>query len=223
MPKHLTREMERLERGILTLGTMVEDAINKATIALVSRRPQLANEVIDGDSLIDAREVELEEDCLKVLALHQPVAVDLRFIVATIKVNSVLERMGDLAQNIAECAVKLAEQEPLDAPIDMLAMVDQVRTMVRRSLQALVEMDTELALEVCRSDDEVDDARDHIDSVLAEIMQARPDTVERGILTMSAARHLERIADQATNIGEDVVFMVEGDIIRHGRLSEINM
>lgn len=220
MSKHLTREMDRLERKILTLGTMVEESINKAIISLVSRRPQLAEEVINGDELIDQREVELEEDCLKVLALHQPVAVDLRFIVATIKVNGVLERMGDLAQNIAQCAVDLAGLAPLDAPIDMLAMVDKVRSMVRRSLKALVEMDTALALEVCRSDDVVDEFRDEIDAVLTEIMQSRPETVERGVLTMSAVRHLERIADQATNIAEDVVFMVEGDIIRHNRRNE---
>ena len=217
MSKHLSREMDRLERGILTLGTMVEEAINKATIAIVNRRPQLATEVIEGDELIDQREVELEEDCLKVLALHQPVAVDLRYIIATIKVNSSLERMGDLAQNLAQCALDLSHMEPLDAPIDMQSMIELVLSMVKRSLNSLVEIDAELARGVLRSDDEVDNARDEIDKVLSEMMQAEPHTVARAMLTSSAVKNLERIADQATNIAEDIVFMVEGDIIRHGR------
>jgi len=219
MSKHLAREMERIERSTLTLGTMVEEAIDKATVALVNRRPQLAKDVIIGDELIDEREVELEEECLKVLALYQPVAVDLRYIIATIKVNASLERMGDLAQNLAQCARDLSRLEPLDAPIDLLSVVDLVRSMVKRSLESLVSMDTQLAKDVITSDDEVDDSQDEIEGILSQMMQAEPHTIERAMHLISAVKHLERIADQATNIAEDVVFMVEGDIIRHGRFN----
>jgi phosphate transport system protein len=215
MSKHLERDLKRVEKGILSLGSLVEEAVNRAILALVSRRTDLAQEVIDGDAAIDEREVEFEEDCLKALALHQPVAQDLRFLVAALKVNRMLERMGDLAVNIAKCAIRLAKEAPVEAPLDFPHMVATVRNMVRQSLDSLVQGDPQLAYEVLAQDDDVDSALRQIHNVLKELMKAHPDTIEGAVNTLIASRHLERIADYATNIAEDVVFMVEGEIIRH--------
>ncbi|HVS10218.1 MAG TPA: phosphate signaling complex protein PhoU [Planctomycetota bacterium] len=215
MTKHLLHDLDRLKKSLLTMGAMVEEATHRAIASLVERRPELAEQVLEGDDAIDNRELEIEEDCLKILALHSPVAGDLRFIVAVMKVTNDLERMGDLAQNIAERAQYLTTHEPLDAPIDFARMLEKVRAMVTRSLDSLVEQDTALARRVLAQDDEVDDLQKHMFSVLQDLMQRRPDTVERAVQTLSVARHLERIADHATNIAEDVVFMVEGEILRH--------
>jgi len=215
MSKHLQRDLEHLKKLILTLGSMVEEASNQAIAALVDRRPELAEQVMAGDDEIDRREVELEEECLKILALHQPVAADLRYIVAVMKVNNDLERMGDLAVNIAERAMFLSTHEPLELVLDFTNMVDKTRGMVRQALDALVHKNTDLARLVCRKDDEVDELNRRMFDVLQELIVQDPATIERAIHTLSVARHLERIADLATNIAEDVVFMVEGEVIRH--------
>ncbi len=213
--KHLRRDLERLEREILRVGALVEEAIRKATIALVDRRPELAEAVIAGDAQIDAMEVEVEEECLKILALHQPVATDLRFLVAVLKVNNDLERMGDLAVNVAERARYLATHEPLEVPLDFPCMVERVRDMVADSLGALVRQDAPAARAVCERDDAVDAINRHMFSVLQDLMERDPPSIQRAVHALSASRHLERIADLATNIAEDVVFMVDGDVIRH--------
>jgi phosphate transport system protein len=217
MSKHLERDLRDIEKGILTLGAMVEESIDKAITSLTSRRKELAQEVLAGDEQIDIKEVEFEEECLKVLALHQPVATDLRFLVAAMKVNHILERMGDLACNIAKCTIDLIEDKPLKVPEQLPTMVATVRKMVRESLDGLIEKDTDLSLNVCKQDDLVDDALKEIVKVLKLQMRNDPDSIERSIQVFLAARHLERIADMATNIAEDVVFMVKGEIIRHGR------
>src|SRR3990170_6845539 len=142
MAKHLQRDLEHLKKEILTMGSMVEEATNRAILALVDRRPELAEAVINGDDRIDYKENEIEEYCLKTLALHQPVAADLRFIIVVLKVNNDLERMGDLAVNIAERAAYLSTHEQLNVSLDFLRMVEGVRTMVRKSLDALIGMDT---------------------------------------------------------------------------------
>jgi len=213
--KHLQRDLDRLKREILLMGSMVEEATNKALSAFLYRRPELAESVMEGDDRIDQKELDVEEECLKLLALHQPVAADLRFIIAVMKVNNDLERMGDEAYNIAERASYLSAHDPIGVPGDFPAMVDRVRTMVRDSLDALVNRDTNLARKVCRDDDLVDSTHREMYMALQERMRENAETVERAVRTLSVSRHLERIADLATNIAEDVVFMVDGEVIRH--------
>jgi phosphate transport system protein len=217
MPKHLERDLERLKREILEVGSLVEGSIDKAIRALIERRAEIARDVIEGDSVIDAKEVEVEEHCLKILALHQPVAVDLRFIVAVMKVNNDLERMGDLAANIADRAVCLATHDAIRLPTGFSMMAETVRTMVRQSLDALVNMDVGLAHGVLRRDDEVDGANREMFETLQQLMHDDPSTIERAVQALSSSRNLERIADLATNIAEDVIFMITGEVIRHGR------
>lgn len=213
--KHLQRDLDALKKEVLTMGSLVEEATNKAIASLIQRAPELADEVMAGDDAIDAKELEVEESCLKALALHQPVAGDLRFIVAVMKVNNDLERMGDLAQNIAERALFLTTHEPIPVDLDFDRMVERVRQMVAMSLDALVNQDAATAREVCSLDDQVDEYNRHMFVVLQALMLENPATIERAVHTLSVARHLERIADLATNIAEDIVFMVEGDVIRH--------
>lgn len=215
MAKHLWRDLENLKKELFVIATLVEEAMNKAITALVERRSALAEEVLEGDDHIDTKEVQVEEECLKILALHQPVAVDLRFIIATMKVTNDLERMGDLSVNIAARAAHLANHSPLNVTLDFPRMADRVRTMVRRSLDALVELDADTAREVIAMDDEVDDANRKMFTSLQKLMHEEPATIERAVHTLSASRHLERIADLATNIAEDIVYMVEGELIRH--------
>ena len=167
------------------------------------------------DDRINHREVLIEEECLKMLALHQPVAADLRFIVAVLKVNNDLERMGDLAVNIAERAAYLATQEPLQVSLDFPKMAEGVRDMVRESLDALSNMNPRLARHVLTMDDEIDEANRGMFDILQELMHRDPSTIERAVHLLSASRHLERIADLATNIAQDVVYMSEGRLIRH--------
>lgn len=220
MSLHLSRAMEDLDKQILALGSIVEEQINKAILALTSRRPELAREVIGGDDEIDVREVQIEEHCLQILALHQPVAADLRFIIALMKVNNDLERMGDLAVNIADRAIYLAKSDPLDADLDFTAMVSMVKRMVRQSLDALVNLDPKLARDVILLDDEVDAYNREQKDILLDVMSKRPDQMERALMTLYASRHLERIGDLAVNICEDIVFMVEGEILRHQHLEK---
>jgi len=215
MSKHLERDLDRLKKKILTMGAMVESAANKAINALVERRLQWAEEVMAGDDEIDSREVEIEEDCLKALALHQPVAADLRFIITVLKVNNDLERMGDLAVNIAERAAYLTTHDPIQVPVDFTRMIEIVRAMVRDSLDALVKQDAALARRVCHRDDEVDELNRNMYHLLQDLMAREPQAIKRAVHTLSACRHLERIGDLATNVAEDVVFMVEGEIVRH--------
>jgi phosphate transport system protein len=221
MTRHLQTDLDRLKKEVLAMGAMVEEAINRAIRALVAREPELAREVAAGDDAIDRKELEVEDMCLKMLALHQPVAGDLRYIIAVLKVNNDLERMGDLAGNIAERAQFLSTHPPLPVDIDFTRMVESVRRMVRESLDSLVNQDPDLARKVCVSDAEVDGCQRHMFETLTSLMQRDSSTVERAVQVLSVSRHLERIGDSATNIAEDVVFMVEGDVIRHqprGRL-----
>lgn len=215
MAKHLQRGLENLKKELLILGAMVEEATNRAITALIERRADLAQEILEHDDQIDEKEVAVEEDCLKLLALNQPVAADLRFIITVLKVNNDLERMGDLAVNIAERAAYLATHEPISVPLDFTRMGDNVRVMVRESLDALVNHDAVLARKILDDDDAVDDANRHMYDALQKLMHQEPAAIERAIHLLSASRHLERIADLATNISEDVVFLVEGEVIRH--------
>ncbi|MBL8800845.1 MAG: phosphate signaling complex protein PhoU [Planctomycetes bacterium] len=215
MSKHLQHDLDRLKKEILAMGALVEEAINRAIASLTQRDAALARQVLEGDDAIDRKEVEVEDLCLKILALHQPVAGDLRYIIAVLKVNNDLERMGDLAQNIAERVTFLAVNEPVPVHLDFTLMVELVRRMVGESLDALVNQDPVLARRVCVQDDEVDRLQKQMFETLQSVMMRDPKAVERAVQVLSVSRHLERIADSATNIAEDIVFMVEGDIIRH--------
>ncbi len=217
MPVHLMRDLEGLKRSVYELAGMVEDAIEKAITAVIERRIDLAREVTSGDDRIDRKEVEVEEECLKILALHQPVAADLRFLVMVLKVNNDLERMGDIAGNIAERAAFLSERDPLPVDLDLRSMSERVRTMVRESLDALLRLDVPLARRVRTEDDAVDAMHRRGYEVLEDLMVHDSDTVTRAVQTLGVSRHLERIADYATNIAEDVIFMVEGAVVRHQR------
>jgi phosphate transport system protein len=215
MSMHLQRDLERLKKDILTMGAMVEEAVRKSITALLERRPEVSKEILDGDSRIDRWEVDVEEQCLKMLALHQPVAEDLRFIAAVIKMNNDLERMGDLAVNIAERAAHLAGENPIPIPDMLRSMTEASMRMVRSSLDAFVNRDPARARAICAQDDEVDEYNREIIAELQRMMEADPRTIRGNMHLFSATRHLERIADHATNIAEDVVYLVEGEIIRH--------
>ncbi len=215
MAKHLQRQIENLKQKILQVGNLVEDAIAKAISALVNRNGELAHHVIEADGEIDRMEVDVEEECLKVLALYQPVAADLRFVVAVLKINNDLERMGDLARNIAKRVAYLASHERIELPTEFRKMASQAQAMVKRSLDALVNSDTLLARQVRDEDDEVDTVQRIIRQKIETQMRAEPDKLELWMRLMSVSRHLERLADMATNVAEDVIYMVEGDIVRH--------
>lgn len=215
MAVHLERDLENLKNNILKLGSTVEDSINKAIRALVDRRPELADEVLESDDKIDESEVEIEEDCLKILALHQPVAKDLRFIIAVLKVNNELERLGDQAANIALRARFLAKHDPIETPIDFSDMVEQVRNMVHESIEALVNQDPERAHKVTDMDEAVNEAHSTMFEEIQHTMAENPDTIERAIHTLLVSRYLERMGDLAKNISEDVIFLAEGKVMRH--------
>lgn len=214
MAQHFLRDLEYLKKELLLLGSMVEEATQKAIVALLDRRKELAEAVIRGDREIDDREVRLEDDCLKVLALHQPVANDLRFVVTVLKVLNDLERVGDLARNIAERGRALADADVV-VPAEIRAMADSVRSMFRDVLSAVVESDTALAQQVLERDAGVDQIHQRIFELIEERILEKPESVRIQIQLLSVSRYMERIADYATNIAEDVVFMVDGEVIRH--------
>jgi phosphate transport system protein len=215
MPRHLERDLDQLSKSLLIMGAMVEEAMNKALGALKQRRKDLAEEVQEGDEAINERENLIEEECLKILALYQPVATDLRFIITALKVNNDLERIGDLAANLAERAQQLADLDPIPVPESFDTLVTSVQEMVRDSLNSLVNMDAALARHVCEMDDVADEMHRKMYSSMQDLMRTNPSTIEQAICTLSASRQLERMADQATNIAEDVIFLVEGEIVRH--------
>ncbi|HDS16140.1 MAG TPA: phosphate signaling complex protein PhoU [Proteobacteria bacterium] len=215
MSMHLERELDYLNKELLGIAAMVENATDKALVALVERRPELAREVIDEDDLIDHREVRIEEECLKILALHQPMATDLRFVVTALKVNNDLERVGDLAVNIAERALYLSSKEMLAVTLDFPEMSREVMKMLKAALDALTSRNTDLARAVIAGDDLIDNFNRQMYDSLQQLMQDNPTTIKRSLHLLSASRHLERIADLATNICEDLIYMVEGEVIRH--------
>lgn len=215
MQQHLHREIEKLKSMLLSLGTDVEENVYKAVKALDERDGTLADEVIGADGQVDRFEVYLEEECLKILALHQPVAIDLRFVIAVLKINNDLERIGDLAVNIAERAKFLASRDAMDVPFDFMSMADKTRAMLKRALDALVNMDPRMARDVCAADDEVDALNREMYGRIQSSMQQHPDRIDGLIHYLGVSRYLERIADHATNLAEDVIYMVDGDIVRH--------
>jgi phosphate transport system protein len=215
MSLHLNRAIEQLKVRILTLSGIIEDSLTQAVKALQNRDTVLAKQVHDRDPEIDQTEVDIEEECLKILALHQPVANDLRFIIAVLKINNDLEPIRDLSVNLARITNFILETPGCDIPFDYISMGDKVRTLLRKSLDSLVNMDTALAREVCASDDEIDDINRSVYKLVSELMKKYPEKYDCLINAISISRYLERIADQTTNIAEDVIYMVEGRIVRH--------
>ncbi len=215
MSKHLQRDLDSLQRDMLALAGLVEAAVSKAILALQERNVDHAREVIDGDGQIDNEENHIDEECLKILALHQPVAVDLRLIAAAMLINVDLERIGDLAEDIAERAIHLAQPPFLPIPRKLQHMTDLTTTMLRLSLDSYVNLNKSQAQSVMRMDDEVDRYNEQIIDEIVEAMKSSPNLVEPGLSMFSAVRHLERIADHATNIAEDVIYLIEGEIVRH--------
>jgi phosphate transport system protein len=197
------------------LASTVEQTVEKAIRALFDQDAPLARTLMEGDAPIDLEETQIEEECLKILALHQPVAGDLRRVAAILKINSDLERMADLAANIAERAYALSQGPPIPIPAVFRQMTDMTNTLVRDSLDAFVNLNATLAKRVCRLDDEVDRYNREIIEEVSRYMRQSGEHVDAGLHLFSAARQLERIADHATNIAEDVVYLVEGKIIRH--------
>jgi len=220
MRQGLQREIVKLKKRILTLSALVEDRVREAVKSIEERDPEIAREVIEGDLEIDQMEIDLEEECLKILALYQPVANDLRFIIAMLRVNSDLERIGDLSVNIAESAVSLSMRRRIPIPIDLATMFSKVQAMLRKSLDSLVNTDVEGAYEVCIADDEVDKIYHQMEKTVSDGMQHYPDRAACLVEVLEVSMFLERIADHATNISEDVIYMIEGEIIRHKKSLE---
>jgi len=215
MSIHLQRDLDAIRKDLLALAGLVETSIYKAVRALTERDIDLAREVIEGDALIDSEENHIDEECLKVLALHQPVAVDLRLIASAMMIVVDLERMGDLAEEIAERAQHLSSRPPVPIPTDVIAMTDLAITMVRQSLEAFIGVDSELARRIIRMDEGVNDINRRMITHVVDQMRANPALIEENLSLFSVVRCLERIADHATNIAEDVCYLVEGEIIRH--------
>lgn len=217
--KHFQRELDTIKKMILSLGAIVEQRVHRIKQAIEDRDVDLAKEIVHLDHEIDEMEVEIEEACLKIIALHQPVAADLRFLVAVIKINNDLERIGDQVVNIAQRVERIAKRSLAPYHFDYSVMADKAEAMLRMSLDSLVNQDLDLAIKVLHLDDEVDNIKDE---AYDRIKQAMSDGLTKDIGYMInlllISRHLERLADHATNIAEEVVYMIEGEIVRHGRL-----
>jgi phosphate transport system protein len=209
------REIENLKKLVLSLGAIIEEQIQRAMLALERRDTGMANEVILKDREIDSLEIVIEEECLKILALYQPVAKELRFVVAVLKMNNDLERMGDLAANIAKRARYLSKKEKIDLVADFGPVAEKTQAMVKKSLDSLVNTDVNLAKEVCASDDEVDKLTKQMLKRTVNAIEKHPDRTKDYFSVRSVSKNLERIADSATNIAEDVVYLCSGEIIRH--------
>lgn len=215
MSKQIQEDLTELTKKILHIGGLVEQALDRSLVALLDRDARLAREVIEGDSVVDQLENEVEEKCLDVLALRQPVARDLRYITGIMKINSDLERMADLAVNIAERAEVLSEVPPLPFRPDVSRMAALAKRMVRDGLDALIRLDAALALRTWKADAEADRLYRELIGEAIQFMREHPDRIGDVMHLVGALRNLERLADHATNIAEDVIFVVNGRIVRH--------
>jgi phosphate transport system protein len=215
MQRHFHEELELVKEKTLKLGSLVETMVERAVASLVDRDSRLAGEVIASDQKVDSLDVEIDEDCLRLLALHQPAAKDLRFITTAMKITTDLERMADQAVNICQRAIELNEEPQLKPYIDIPVMSQLSQKMMRESLDAFVRRDAELARQVIPEDNKVDSLKNQVFRELLTFMMEDPRTIPRAIRLILVSRHLERIADHATNIAEMVVFLVEGKNIRH--------
>jgi phosphate transport system protein len=213
--KRYEEELKRLREEILYMGGLVEDQIHKAVKSLVDRDSELARMIIERDHEVNRLDVEIDELCIRLLALHQPAGKDLRFITTGLKITTDLERIGDMAVNVCERALELNEEPQLKPYIDIPRMARIAQRMIRESLDAFVREDTDLALKVCKDDEEIDQLNSQIFREVISFMIEDPHTVSRAMKISSVSKYLERIADHATNIAEMVVFMVKGKSIRH--------
>ena len=216
MTKHFHKALESLKKRLLTLGAMVEERVHLSAKAVLDKDIDLAQKIYSTDFEVDELEVELEEECLKVMALHQPVAVDLRFLVAVIKINNELERIGDQAVNVAQRAERIASDSWHEFTFDYAIMAEKAQNMLKLSLDALVNYDIEVAYNVLHLDDEVDAIKNRAYDVIKQAMGDYPDRIGYLYNLLLISRHLERVADHATNIAEEVIYMIEGEIVRHG-------
>jgi phosphate transport system protein len=215
MSQVFINEVGKLKKQILSLSAQVEESLILAVKSLITRDEELAQQVIRGDFDVDQAEVEVEEEALKILALYQPVATDLRFLTAVLKINNDLERVGDLATNIAKRAVKMCKETALTMPDELSQAATQVRDMVHESLNAFVNFDAAPAKVVCGKDDEVDQLCRQVRRFVEVQIQKDPARVSCYLDMLLASRNIERIGDHATNIAEDVIYLVEGTIVRH--------
>jgi len=213
--RHFIEELDELQKKLLEMGGLVESGVHNSVLSLTEHNETLAQEVLRNEARINQMEIEVDDFAVGLMALYQPMARDLRFLTAAIKINADLERMGDLAVNIVERALSLIYQPPVKPLIDIPQMAKLVESMVRRSLDAFVKRDPELARTVLLSDDAVDELRDAIYHELIGFMERDSRTVSRAVDLMFVARNLERIAYHATNIAEDVLYLVQGVDVRH--------
>ena len=215
MERHFEEDFDRIKGKILMMGSLVEDQIRNALIALVERDEDLARQVIENDHKVNTFDVEIDEMALDALVRYQPVAKDLRFVTTAMKISTELERMSDLAENICERAIELNEEPQLKPYIDIPHMAERARIMVKESLDAFVKMDSALARKVIHDDDFVDNLTEQLFRELLSFMMENPKTISRAIRLSFIAKYIERLGDHATNVAELVVYLVEGKIIRH--------
>lgn len=215
MSKHLNRDLEALEQDLLAQSSIVEGMIVRANQAISELHTGQFEKLLADEDLVNRGEVRIEEECLKILALHQPVAVDLRRVATVMKINADLERIADLAVNLGERAQSLVEYPQFQSPGNLEEMVEVATSMVRDSLDAFVRLDIDLAHEIRLRDDLVDNLNRQVIDVLHEKVRASAGDIEAALHYFSASRHIERIADHATNIAEDVIYLVDGEIARH--------
>ncbi len=215
MTRYFQRELDKIKKMILTLGALVEEQVIQAGQAIAKTDAELAAKIVTTDHEIDDMEVDVEEECLKVLALHQPVAIDLRFLIAVIKINNDLERIADEAVNIAQRVEAISRKRGDGFVFDYSVMVQKAEDMLRKSLDSLVNLDIDMAYRVVILDDEVDHIKRIAYDRIKGAIKAAPDQVGYLINLLLISRHLERIADHATNIAEEVIYLIDGEIVRH--------
>jgi phosphate transport system protein len=217
---HFEVELQALRNQLLRMGGLVEERVRRAVQSLVERREDEAQRVISTDTEVNQLQMDIDERCLRLLATQAPLAGDLRLITSAMKINADLERVGDQAVNVAENALILIPQPPLKPLIDIPKMAEVAEGMIRDALDAFVKRDAALAREVLGRDDEVDERKDQVFRELLTYMMADPGTIQRALALILVSRNLERIADHATNIAEDVIFIAEGRDVRHHALED---
>jgi phosphate transport system protein len=217
MSQHLQREIESLKKRLLQLAAIVEEDVMRAVLSLEKKEMALAQRVANEDKIVDKAEIEVEEECLKILALHQPVAGDLRFIIAALKIDNDLERIGDLAVNIAERSLALAAKPDFEfiSNFQIRIMCEKAVRMLKLCLDSFIALDAKQAISVCAADDEIDNYHREMYDKIKEGIARNPNKIDEYLQVLSISRYLERIADHATNIAEDVIYMIQGDIVRH--------
>ncbi len=215
MQRHFVQELEMLKTNLIKMASFAEEAIADSIRAVLQRDKQLAERVLAKEERINALEIEIDDAVIDILALQQPVATDLRFILATMKINNDLERIGDHAVNIAQSAIKCADHPPVKPFVDIPHMADITKMMLREAIDGFIQLNTALAQKVLNSDDQIDDLNRKVVDELVEVMRENPETISEALELIRISRNLERVADLATNIAEEVIFMAEARIVKH--------